>query len=173
MLSLDFQDICLHIPILPGYQHYLQFVVGEIHRQLAHLTLGLSTSQRTFIKVLPSTLAALQEERLHCVPLMENKVMSVQECVQPALCRSLLSAYHFLKFLGTLSSCILIIKQEHWNLRPFQRGFLNQWNLFSLHQDRYPVPCERLSGQEQSLRTPAAAVPQIPHFAQFLTKEEE
>lgn len=41
MLSLDLQDTYLHISILPAFQRYLRFAIGQTHLQFTSLPFGL------------------------------------------------------------------------------------------------------------------------------------
>lgn len=72
MISVNLQDAYLHVPILPAFQKYLRFAVGQTHLQFQALPFGLCTSPRVFTKILISALAPLREKGLRIYHYLDD-----------------------------------------------------------------------------------------------------
>lgn len=72
MVSVDLQDACFHVPILPAFQKYLRVAVGPMHLQFQCLPFGLCTSPRIFSKVLIAILAPLRERGLRVFHFLDD-----------------------------------------------------------------------------------------------------
>lgn len=58
----------------------------------------------------------------------------IRDRMLPALTASHLQARHCLKIIGTMVSTAPMVKWALWRMRPFQRGFLRQWDSADLNQ---------------------------------------
>ncbi|XP_041445392.1 uncharacterized protein LOC121402804 [Xenopus laevis] len=60
LVNLDLKDAYFHVPVYGPHRKYLRFVFQEQHVQFTCLPFGLSTSPRTFSKVLVTVIALLR-----------------------------------------------------------------------------------------------------------------
>ena len=62
------------------------------------------------------------------ISLPLEKIPVVRERILPALSSPRLKASQCLKIIGTMVSTAPMVKWALWHMRPFQKGFLQQWN---------------------------------------------
>ncbi|XP_041446855.1 uncharacterized protein LOC121403130 [Xenopus laevis] len=78
LLSIDLKDAYLHLPIADQHQRFLRFAVGHRHFQFRALPFGLSTSPRTFSKVLITLVAELRKQGLTVWHYLDDILLSAR-----------------------------------------------------------------------------------------------
>ncbi|KAJ1162206.1 hypothetical protein NDU88_002679 [Pleurodeles waltl] len=77
MIGLDLQDAYFHIPALPPYRRYLEFVVGHKHFQFTVLPFGLTSAPRVFTKVMVVVAAYLRRLGVPVFAYLEDWLLKV------------------------------------------------------------------------------------------------
>ena len=78
MTSLDLKDAYFHIPIHPGHRQYLRFCIQDRCYQYRVLPFGLTTSPRTFTKVLAPVIAYLHSRGILAFPYLDDILFSAK-----------------------------------------------------------------------------------------------
>lgn len=78
MLSLDLKDAYLHVPVNPQFHKYLRFAVSNQHYQFVCLLFGLSTSPRTFSKVVLPIIAILRRQGLQVFHYLDDILLMAE-----------------------------------------------------------------------------------------------
>ena len=84
MASLDLKDAYFHVPIYPGHRQYLRFCIQDRCYQYKVLPFGLTTSPRTFTKVLAPVIAYLHSRGILAFPYLDDILFSAKSEVKLA-----------------------------------------------------------------------------------------
>ena len=79
MAAIDLKDAYFHVPIHPSDQKYLRFRIENRSYQYQVLPFGLSTSPRTFTKVLQPVIAFIRMQGVHITPYLDDILVTASD----------------------------------------------------------------------------------------------
>lgn len=112
MVSMDLRDVYFHVQIHVAFQKYLRFCLDDFHFQFVCLPFGLSTSPRTFIKLLVVVIAVLRINGILIYHYLEDILVLARSRQQLLAHRNV--------FMCTLQEFAWLINQEKSVLCPSQ-----------------------------------------------------
>ncbi|XP_063805907.1 uncharacterized protein LOC134984203 [Pseudophryne corroboree] len=72
MVSLDIQDVYLHIPIAKSHQRYQRLAIGNIHYQFQALPFGLAMAPQIFTKAMAVMTRQLRRQGVRILPYLDD-----------------------------------------------------------------------------------------------------
>lgn len=134
MLSLNLKDAYLHVPV--QFNKYLRFAVSNQHFQFVCLPFGLSTSPRTFSKVLLPIIAILCRQGLQAFHYLDNILLTAKNL------QILLNHRQIL--INTLQEFGWLINWGKSQLEPSQR-LLFLGAVLDTHRNTIELPREKMA----------------------------